>query len=119
MEFFRAKIKIFKKTNPKHQVHTLKKPFTLFLILSHLNAFVLGVGGMGNVYAANQVVDTLRLGLPYTAPPSCEVPMTFELLSIAVSSDANASPVEFGIDVSHLSNISAGSIKLIVTEKGC
>jgi filamentous hemagglutinin len=35
-----------------------------------------------------------------------------------VSSDANASPVEFGIDVSHLSNISAGSIKLIVTEKG-
>jgi hypothetical protein len=25
----------------------------------------------------------LRLGLPYTAPPSCEVPMTFELLSIA------------------------------------
>jgi hypothetical protein len=26
--------------------------------------------------------------------------------------------IEFGIDVSHLSNISAGSIKLIVTEKG-
>jgi hypothetical protein len=29
------------------------------------------------------VVFRLRLGLPYTAPPSCEVPMTFELLSIA------------------------------------
>ncbi|VVH52413.1 hypothetical protein BPUTSESOX_1154, partial [uncultured Gammaproteobacteria bacterium] len=48
MEFFRAKIKLFKKTNPKHQVHTLKKPFTLLLILSHLNAFVLSVGvGIG------------------------------------------------------------------------
>jgi hypothetical protein len=39
---------------------TLKKPFTLLLILSHLNAFVLSVGGMGNVYAANQVVDTTK-----------------------------------------------------------
>jgi hypothetical protein len=39
---------------------TLKKPFTLLLIFSHLNAFVLGVGGMGNVYAANQVVDTTK-----------------------------------------------------------
>jgi hypothetical protein len=39
---------------------TLKKPFTLFLILSHLNAFVLGIGGMGDVYAANQVVDTTK-----------------------------------------------------------
>ena len=66
MEFFRAKIKLFKKTNPKHQVHTLKKPFTLLLILSHLNAFVLsvgvgiGVGSISNVYAANQVVDTSK-----------------------------------------------------------
>jgi hypothetical protein len=41
-------------------MHALKKPFTLLLILSHLNAFVLGVGGMGNVYAANQVVDTTK-----------------------------------------------------------
>jgi FtsH-binding integral membrane protein len=52
---------------------TLKKSLTLFLIFSHLNAFVLG--GVSNVYAANQVVDT--------TPPSCDVPMTFELLSIA------------------------------------
>jgi hypothetical protein len=37
-------------------MHTLKKPFTLLLILSHLNAFVLG--GISNVHAANQVVDT-------------------------------------------------------------
>ncbi len=52
MEFFRAKIKLFKKTNPKHQVHTLKKPFALLLILSHLSAFVLsvGVGSISNVY---------------------------------------------------------------------
>jgi hypothetical protein len=42
-------------------MHTLKKPFTLLLIFSHLNAFVLGIGGMGDVYAANQVVDTTRL----------------------------------------------------------
>jgi FtsH-binding integral membrane protein len=35
---------------------TLKKSLTLFLIFSHLNAFVLG--GVSNVYAANQVVDT-------------------------------------------------------------
>jgi hypothetical protein len=37
-------------------MRTLKKPFTLLLILSHLNAFVLG--GVSNVHAANQVVDT-------------------------------------------------------------
>ncbi|VVM18240.1 hypothetical protein BSPWISOXPB_569, partial [uncultured Gammaproteobacteria bacterium] len=36
----------------------LKKPFTLLLILSHLNAFVLG--GVGNVYAANQEVNTVK-----------------------------------------------------------
>jgi hypothetical protein len=35
---------------------TLKKPFTLLLILSYLNAFVLG--GVGNVHAANQEVNT-------------------------------------------------------------
>jgi hypothetical protein len=35
-----------------------------------------------------------------------------------VKSNANATPIEFGIDVSHFSNISAGRIKLIVTEKG-
>ncbi|WP_139699318.1 two-partner secretion domain-containing protein, partial [bacterium endosymbiont of Bathymodiolus sp. 5 South] len=35
-----------------------------------------------------------------------------------VKSNTNAAPIEFGIDISHLSNISAGSIKLIVTEKG-
>jgi hypothetical protein len=39
-------------------MHTLKKSFTLFLILSHLNAFVLG--GISNVYAANQVVDDVN-----------------------------------------------------------
>jgi hypothetical protein len=39
-------------------MHTLKKPFTLLLILSHLNAFVLG--GISNVHAANQVVDTTK-----------------------------------------------------------
>jgi hypothetical protein len=33
---------------------------------------------------ANDTNDVkLRLGLPYTTPPSCDVPMTFELLSIA------------------------------------
>jgi hypothetical protein len=37
---------------------TLKKPFTLLLILSHLSAFVLG--GVGNVYAANQEVNTVK-----------------------------------------------------------
>jgi hypothetical protein len=38
------------KINPKqHQMHTLKKPFTLLLIFSHLNAFVLGIGGMANI----------------------------------------------------------------------
>jgi hypothetical protein len=37
---------------------TLKKPFALFLILSYLNAFVLG--GVGNVYAANQEVNTAK-----------------------------------------------------------
>ncbi|VVH59086.1 hypothetical protein BAZOLSSOX_343, partial [uncultured Gammaproteobacteria bacterium] len=49
-------------------MHTLKKPFTLLLILSHLNAFVLsvgvsigiGVGSISNVYAANQVVNTTK-----------------------------------------------------------
>jgi hypothetical protein len=39
-------------------MHTLKKPFTLLLILSHLNAFVLG--GVSNVHAATQVVDTTK-----------------------------------------------------------
>jgi hypothetical protein len=39
-------------------MRTLKKPFTLLLILSHLNAFVLG--GVSNVHAANQVVDTTK-----------------------------------------------------------
>jgi hypothetical protein len=34
----------------------LKKPFTLLLILSHLNTFVLG--SVGNVYATNQEVNT-------------------------------------------------------------
>jgi hypothetical protein len=36
----------------------LKKPFALLLILSHLNAFVLG--SVGNVYAANQEVNTAK-----------------------------------------------------------
>ncbi|SHN92958.1 hypothetical protein BHECKSOX_1944, partial [Bathymodiolus heckerae thiotrophic gill symbiont] len=39
-------------------MYTLKKSFTLFLILSHINAFVLS--SMGSVYAANQVVDTTK-----------------------------------------------------------
>jgi hypothetical protein len=36
-------------------MHTLKKPFTLLLILSHLNAFVLG--GVSNVHAANALFE--------------------------------------------------------------
>jgi hypothetical protein len=55
---------------------TLKKPFTLFLILSHLNAFVLDVGGMGNVYAANQVVDTTK------SPTDC--PLTIVSLEVLI-----------------------------------
>ncbi|VVM19143.1 hypothetical protein BSPWISOXPB_47 [uncultured Gammaproteobacteria bacterium] len=35
---------------------TLKKPFSLLLILSHLSAFALG--GVGNVYAVNQEVNS-------------------------------------------------------------
>jgi hypothetical protein len=39
---------VFLKNQPKIiLMHTLKKPFTLLLILSHLNAFVLG--GVSNV----------------------------------------------------------------------
>jgi hypothetical protein len=37
---------------------TLKKPFSLLLILSHLSAFALG--GVGNVYAVNQEVNTAK-----------------------------------------------------------
>ncbi|VVH55834.1 hypothetical protein BSPCLSOX_595 [uncultured Gammaproteobacteria bacterium] len=37
---------------------TLKKPFSLLLILSHLNAFVLS--GVGNAYAVNQEVNTAK-----------------------------------------------------------
>jgi hypothetical protein len=44
-------------------MHTLKKPFTLLLILSHLNAFVLG--GVSNVHAANQVVDATKSPTTY------------------------------------------------------
>jgi hypothetical protein len=36
---------------------TLKKPFSLLLILSHLSAFALG--GVGNVYAVNQEIMIL------------------------------------------------------------
>jgi hypothetical protein len=36
---------------------------TLLLILSHLNAFVLG--GISNVYAANQVVDATKSPTTY------------------------------------------------------
>ena len=35
-----------------------------------------------------------------------------------VKSDTNASPIEFGIDASHFTNISAGRIEITVTEKG-
>jgi filamentous hemagglutinin family protein len=42
----------------------------------------------------------------------------YDYITGNVSSDTSVSPIEFGIDVSHLSNISAGSINLIVTEKG-
>jgi hypothetical protein len=59
--------------------HTLKKPFTLLLILSHLNAFVLGVGGMGNVYAANQVVDTTKS--PTTFIDRLVEPTSFRIIS--------------------------------------
>jgi hypothetical protein len=50
---------VFLKNQPKIIfMRTLKKPFTLLLILSHLNAFVLG--SVGNVYAANQEVNTVK-----------------------------------------------------------
>jgi hypothetical protein len=44
-------------------MHTLKKSLTLLLILSHLNAFVLG--GISNVHAANQVVDATKSPTTY------------------------------------------------------
>jgi hypothetical protein len=44
-------------------MHTLKKPFTLLLILSHLNSFLLG--GISYVYAANQVADTTKRPTPF------------------------------------------------------
>ncbi|CAC9646081.1 hypothetical protein, partial [uncultured Gammaproteobacteria bacterium] len=40
---------------------TLKKPFSLLLILSHLNAFVLS--GVGNAYAVNQEVNTANVNV--------------------------------------------------------
>jgi hypothetical protein len=51
---------------PKPLTNTLKKPFTLLLILSHLNAFVLG--GVSNVYAANQVVDANQVVVIKSTP---------------------------------------------------
>jgi hypothetical protein len=39
------------------------KSLTLLLILSHLNAFVLG--GVSNVHAANQVVDATKSPTTY------------------------------------------------------
>jgi filamentous hemagglutinin len=50
----------------------------------------------------------------------CELRFAFkyDYTTGEVKSNTNAAPIEFGIDISHLSNISAGSIKLIVTEKG-
>jgi hypothetical protein len=40
---------------------TLKKPFTLFLILSHLNAFVLDVGVQPISYVDNENVNIYNL----------------------------------------------------------
>ena len=100
MEFFRAKIKLFKKTNPKHQVHTLKKPFALLLILSHLSAFVLsvGVGSISNVYAANQVVDTTKSPTTFIDTTANGV----DLINIA-------NPNSVGVSVNHYNKFNVGT----------
>jgi hypothetical protein len=79
-------------------VHTLKKPFTLFLILSHLNAFVLGVGGMGNVYAANQVVDTTKSPTTFIDTTANGV----DLINIA-------NPNSVGVSVNHYNKFNVGT----------
>jgi hypothetical protein len=52
--------KTIRKTNQSKitPMPTLKKPFSLLLILIHLNAFVLS--GVGNAYAVNQEVNTAK-----------------------------------------------------------
>ncbi|CAB5506588.1 hypothetical protein AZO1586R_2107, partial [Bathymodiolus azoricus thioautotrophic gill symbiont] len=79
-------------------MHTLKKPFTLFLILSHLNAFVLGVGGMGNVYAANQVVDTTKSPTTFIDTTANGV----DLINIA-------NPNSVGVSVNHYNKFNVGT----------
>jgi hypothetical protein len=81
-------------------VHTLKKPFTLLLILSHLNAFVLsvGVGSISNVYAANQVVDTTKSPTTFIDTTANGV----DLINIA-------NPNSVGVSVNHYNKFNVGT----------
>jgi hypothetical protein len=71
-----------------------------------------------------QPLQSKPLGLAITTaaflPNTSKAPFNtdYDYTTGEVKSNTNAAPIEFGIDISHLSNISAGSIKLIVTEKG-
>ncbi len=76
-------------------MHTLKKPFTLLLILSHLNAFVLG--GISNVHAANQVVDTTKSPTTYIDTTANGV----DLINIA-------NPNSVGVSINHYNKFNVG-----------
>ncbi len=77
-------------------MYLLKKSFTLFLILSHLNAFVLS--SVGNVYATNQEVNT-------TKSPQIFVDVTangVDLINIA-------NPNSVGVSVNHYNKFNIGN----------
>ena len=74
----------------------LKKSFTLFLILSHINAFVLS--SMGNVYAANQVVDT-------TKSPTTFIDTTANGVDLINISNPNS----VGVSVNHYNKFNVGN----------
>ncbi|VVH61148.1 hypothetical protein BSPWISOX_632, partial [uncultured Gammaproteobacteria bacterium] len=75
---------------------TLKKSLTLFLIFSHLNAFVLG--GVSNVYAANQVVDTTKSPTTFIDTTANGV----DLINIA-------NPNSVGVSVNHYNKFNVGN----------
>ena len=83
-------------------MHTLKKPFALLLILSHLSAFVLsvgiGVGSISNVYAANQVVDTTKSPTTFIDTTANGV----DLINIA-------NPNSVGVSVNHYNKFNVGT----------